>query len=221
MPSTSPRNSTKILKKIQTKTIFGKKETNIKKVKVFCDPSTSAPKIQGLKETGGGGGGVQVPRKRIKISSQQPKVEHLNLFENIDELNQIVCKSKCESTFGQSLSMPIFFPSSSASTSTDTLTIKQNQISFSSVDLLSNSPCSSNLQKSNDLSEATTSSETKILPPKSKSSGIPRIVNKKKFEKTSVSLSKIGDSTKIKKKRILKTDSGLKRKKIRAKSVWH
>lgn len=207
MPSTSPRNSTKVLKKIQSKTIFGKKETNIKKLKVFCDPSTSAPpKIQ-VKETGV----VQVPRKRIKISSQQPKVEHLNLFENIDELNQIVCKSKFESTFG-SHSMPNFFPATSATVSND-LSIKQNQISYSSIDLL-NTP-------SIDLNEATTSCETKNLLTKSKNSNIPRIINKKKFEKTSASLSKIGDSTKIKKKRILKTDSGLKRKKIRAKSVWH
>lgn len=212
VPSTSPRNSTKVLKKIQSKTVFGKKETNIKKVKVFCDPSTSAPpKIQG-KESGV----VQVPRKRIKISSQQPKVEHLNLFENIVELNQIVCKSKCESTFG-SLSMPNFFPA----TATSDLTVKTNQISFSTVDLL-NSPCCSNLQKSIDLGVASTSCETKNLSTtKSKISNIPRIVNKKKFEKTSASLNKIGDSTKIKKKRILKTDSGLKRKKIRAKSVWH
>lgn len=195
MPSTSPRNSTKILKKIQTKTIFGKKETN------------TPPKIQ-VKETG-----VQVPRKRIKISSQQPKVEHLNLFENIDELNQIVCKSKCESTFG-SLSMPNFFPTTTSVTVSNDLPAKQNQISFSSIDLL-NSPAI-------DLNEATTSFETnKNLLTKSKNSNIPRIINKKKFEKTSASLSKIGDSTKIKKKRILKTDSGLKRKKIRAKSVWH
>lgn len=241
MIATTSKNHTKLLKKNQMKsqTLFGKKESSSlnKKIKVLCEASTSSSKIQNIvKGTTGGEQLIQVPRKRIKVSASSTQQHQLPIksasdheTSNYDD-NFLKVYGKLSTNLQTSTSMTNFFHTTNSDTNFEDGSgrksksdgkLKTFSHSIETGNDLPNLPCCSlSLKRNPKVSLKTHNPSTSVTA----NTNLTR-TNKNKLRKCSslpnLSKKANSDGTKLKKKRILKTEAGLKRKKSRVKTVWH
>lgn len=262
--TTSIANSSTVTSKIHAKvskksqirnqSIFGKKEntTTSKKLKVLCEASTSSTsfiKSQNIAKSSNDQQ-IQVPRKRIKVSSQMHhQIPLKSASDHENNYEDTVYKVYGKSTSNLSTSLSFFQTNSELSLITGIKSKSEGKLKSytTSITHETQSPitdlnipcCSLTLKRNPKLISSSASNKTQhnIAQTQSTSattttsannSAIMKSLTKSKILRKSNSLPNLSkkviiDGTKLKKKRILKKSetSGLKRKKTRVKKLWH